>query len=923
MEVRVLGPLEVVDGERVAPLGGARQRGVLALLVMHAGRSLSADRIIDELWAGDPPPSAVTTLRGYLSHLRRALEPDRPAGAPGAVLVGDGAGYRLAVEPGQVDAGRFEALVARAGAALDGGRAAAALDLVDDALALWRGPAFADFAFEPFARAEIARLDALRAAAEDLRVDARLALGRHAEVVGELEARVAASPLRERAWAQLMTALYRDGRQADALRAFQRARTTLLDDLGLEPGPELRALEAAVLAHDPALEAPPTVAPPPPGNLPHLPSRFVGRERELAEVAALVAANRLVTLTGPGGSGKTRLALEVAAAARPGWVDGVWLVELAAVSDPGLVAAAVAGALGVAEEPGVALAATLARTLGSRRLLLVADNCEQVAGACARLARDLLAAGPGLHVLATSRRVLGVAGEVAWAVPPLGTDPPSGEDEWWACDAGRLLADRAAAASPGFAPAAADAAAALAICRRLDGLPLAIELAAARLRTLTVGQVADRLQDRFALLTTGDPTAAPRQRTLRAAVEWSHDLLGPAERAVFARLAVFAGAFPLEAAEAVAGGAGVEAAEVLDVVARLVDRSLVARRPDVDGTARFRLLDTLRAFGAERLAASGEAPAARRRHLAWHLALAEAEAGRMRGPTQVAALERVDASEDDLRAALGAAVDGGGPAALRLAAALWWYWVRRGRLSEGREWLRRALEGGAGAPAGLRATALAAAAYLAWVQDDLAEAGPLAAAAREAAGEAGDAAARALAAAVAGRVALSAGDPDAAAAADDDALAAYRRLGDRWGEAWVLRHLAGVAMSRGDPDEATSLAGASRGLFAALDDGWGVAGTVDLLATIALDRGDLEAACALGEESVRSYRRLGDRAGLAVALYHLAVARRERGEVEPAARLAAESAALDRQLGGRASLAAASALVDEMAAVADEAGSLP
>jgi predicted ATPase/DNA-binding SARP family transcriptional activator len=673
MEFRILGPLEVHDGAVPVAVPGAKERALLADLLVHAGRVVAADRLIEDLWGERPPGNPVNTLQGRVSALRRALGP------VAARLATRPPGYRLDVDPEQVDAARFERLVADAdrAAARDPARA---LGLLAEALGLWRGPALAEFADRPWAQAEAARLEELRLAAVELRAELRLAAGRHGELVGELEALVATHPLRERPRGQLMLALYRSGRQADALRAYRETRAVLAEELGIDPSPELQRLHQAILTQDPALDAVPDGRRQPPHNLPERLTSFVGRDVELREVGKLLEQHRLVTVTGPGGAGKSSFAVELARRALGGWPDGVWLVELAALRDPGLLPEAVIAALGLGEEPGEpgrpqpAPVERLVEFAADKTLLLLLDNCEHLAGACAALAERLLRAAPGLKVLAASREVLGVAGEARWPVPPLaapGPEEPDGSPEALArWDAVRLFAERAALADPGFRLDAAGGPAVAELCRRLDGMPLAIELAAARVHALPVGDLVERLDDRFALLAGGGRTADPRQQTLRATVDWSFQLLEEADRRLFRRLAVFAGGFTVAAAEAVCAGDGLRPEGVMDGLFRLVDRSLVVAAGGQP--ARFRLLETLRAYGQERLAEAGEAEAVTGRHAVWFQDLAE-QAAQHRGKLRW--LRLLDADYDNLRAALDWAVARGDhQTALRIGGALGWYW---------------------------------------------------------------------------------------------------------------------------------------------------------------------------------------------------------------------------------------------------------
>jgi predicted ATPase/DNA-binding SARP family transcriptional activator len=697
VRIGILGPLEVRENGRPIEVGGARLRALLTLLALDAGRVVPAERLIGDLWEDSPPAGAANALQALVSRLRTAVGRDRIDSHP--------AGYRLAVGLADVDAHDFADRVIQARRQDDPACRAAELR---DALALWRGPALADVAGAPFADGPVARLEGLRLRALEERIEADLALCRYSELVPELEALTAVEPLREPLRGQLMRALYGAGRQADALAVFEDTKQALADALGVDPSRELEEIYLAVLRHE--LAGPPPVEQPdgseaadaPWGRLPadpltNLPAQltsFIGRDTDLTRVGKLVDESRLVTLTGPGGAGKTRLSLESGSRLTDRMPDGVWLIELAPVVDPAEVPHAVLTVLGLREmalltgtrgrvpaqgeyaEPLVRLAAALA----GKRLLLLLDNCEHLIDAAARLAARLLADCPGVRILATSREPLGITGETLWPVEPL--EPPPADvtaAEAMTYPAVRLLADRAAAARPGFAVTDDTVGDVVRICRALDGMPLAIELAAARLRVLPPDQVAARLDDRFRLLTGGSRTALPRHQTLRAVVDWSWDLLNEAERTLWRGLSIFAGGATLDSAEAVCG---LPPDEVLDVLIALVDKSLVI----ASGDGRYRLLETIRAYGLERLSESGDEDRVRRAHALHFLQLAEAAEPELRRSDQLKWFARLAAEHDNLHAALRCAISAGDASlATRLCASLGWYWWLRGHRAEGAE----------------------------------------------------------------------------------------------------------------------------------------------------------------------------------------------------------------------------------------------
>ncbi|MEV4360038.1 BTAD domain-containing putative transcriptional regulator [Nonomuraea sp. NPDC049625] len=705
MRFGVLGPLAVwsADGELVV-VPESKVRALLAALLTARGQVVSADRLVDELWGDAAPANPTGALQTLVSRLRRVLAGSGEQG----LVVHRALGYVLDVADEAVDAGRFTALTTQARIAADPRERA---DLLTEALALWRGPAFADFIDEDFARAAITRLEEQRLLALEEQAEARLELGEHGLLAGELGDLTGRHPLRERLRAAHMRSLYGAGRASEALDSYQDLRRRLEEELGLEPGPELAALQRKILQQAPALQTvtAPTSTPRRHTNLPTPATGLIGRSDSLKEVRALIAAGRLVTLTGPGGVGKTRLAVEVASGLTGTYADGVWLVELAAQAFSTESAAAttgdelaevVAATLGVRDDAGPGplsgrrprtLLDRLSDALRSQRLLLVLDNCEHVIEAAAGLARALLRAAPGVRILATSQEPLSISGEQVWLVPPLDMPADSADQAVLrTSSAVRLFLERAVAASPGFALSDDNAHAVASVCRRLDGIPLALELASTRVRVLGVRELARRLDDRFRLLTGGHRGAPARQQTLRAMIDWSWELLTAAEQAMLRRLAVHSDGCTLEAAEAVCAGAGVKPAEVLDLLTRLVDRSLVLVAHEADGT-RYRLLESVSAYLLERLRET-EYDRVRRAHAHYYVEFAERADSFLRGADQQHWLRRLDAESANIRSTLdSAAADGDGRLMRRLVHAMAWYWFLRGRLTEAKRYLTLAL----------------------------------------------------------------------------------------------------------------------------------------------------------------------------------------------------------------------------------------
>lgn len=713
MRVTLLGALTVVDGERVVAVGGARLRALLARLALDAGRPVSAAALVDAVWEDALPADETHALHSLVSRLRREL------GSAELVAQAPGGGYRLAVAPEDVDAHRFERLAAEGGALVRAGDAARGAAVLREALALWDGggAALGGLGAErAFARVAAARLEDVRLGATLDRIETELTLGGAAAAapVAELERLAADHPLDERVARLRLRTLAAAGRQADALAVYERVRTALDEELGALPGPELQAAHLAVLRGEtepaPAARATPPDAPAPAPAPASAPSRrtnlrvpltsFVGRDREVAALGDALTAHRLVTLLGPGGAGKTRLAQEAAARCLDHVPDGVWLVELAPVREEAEVAPVVLASLGLRDASVVDHRPTpmpagdalqrLLDLLADRRALLVLDNCEHLIGAAAALADELLGRCPQVRIVATSREPLGIGGEQLFEVPPLAWPPPHATpEEALTHPAVELFADRAAAARPGFAVDADTVAPVVELCRRLDGQPLAIELAAARVRSLPPHELARRLDDRFRLLTGGSRTALPRHRTLRAVVDWSWDLLTAPERALARRLAVLAARFTPAAAEAVCAGPDLDADDVLDTLAGLVDRSLVQVADPA--APRYRMLETIREYGLERLEEAGETKATRDAHARHFAGLALELEPRLKTAEQLPAFRTFERERENLVAALRhLAESGDARTAHKLALALTWFTVLSGEPSDALPFLRLA-----------------------------------------------------------------------------------------------------------------------------------------------------------------------------------------------------------------------------------------
>jgi predicted ATPase/DNA-binding SARP family transcriptional activator len=828
VEFCLLGPLEVRDRGLSLPLGGVRQRALLALLLLRANEVVSRDRLIDELWGEESPPTAGHRLEVLVSRLRKTVR-------LGEMLVTRAGGYGLEVDPENVDARRFEALLDRGRVANRAGRPGRAAGLLAEGLGLWRGEALGDLAYLPFARAEAERLEELRLAAIEERIEARLALGEHDELIGELDTLLAEEPTRERIAGQLMVALYRCERQADALVVYRRTRTALVEELGLEPGPALRELERSILQQNVRLGLPPLSAAAPPARLPVPTTPFIGRARELAELTALLRKDdvRLLTLTGAGGSGKTRLALRIAQTIARDYRDGTWFVTFVDVTDPKLIAPTLCQALEITEAADEAPAARVERWLMEREVLLVLDNLEQLAEGSAVLA-EALSACPGLTLLVTSREPLHLASEQQYEVPML--EP---------ADAVALFDSRTQAVVPGLIvhPKLADA-----ICARLDRLPLAIELAAARTKVISLSELYARLDKSLPLLTGGPRDAPQRQQTLTATIDWSYHLLNPDEQRLFRRLSVFAGGFDLEAAKEVCDAD-------LDGLQSLIDKSLLHTTQG----GRFSMLETTHEYARGRLNAAGEVTRLRRDHAEWFHRLATRPEDHFRTPEQAAWLAGLYADTDNFRAALAWLFEWDVARGLELATALYRPWLMHGHVEELISWFERAPAEPHGVDKRTRAGALAAFGEALGCNNQYDR----------------------------GRQVL------------EESLILFRAIGDRLGEAFVLNGLGLVCWAQGSLAQAIAHSEAAHAIYRENGNRHGAARSLHLMGAYLRDARDFARGEAALEEARAVFTEVGDRCAAAVSVQGLGDLALDTSEYDQAGCRYREALETEREFGER------------------------
>jgi predicted ATPase/DNA-binding SARP family transcriptional activator len=897
---QLLGPMEVCVAGAPVKLPGTAERALLAQLLLSPGRTIPATMLVDRLWSESMlPVDPMNALQIRVSKLRRAL---RALGVDD-VVTRESVGYRATIERSTVDALEFAdriraARAAAAEAADNGGVHLAHLQAYDDALALWRGDPLSDFAAERWASAEAARLTELRFAAMTERAQLAMALGRHLEVIGDLEPVVAQDPTLESHAGLLMLALYRSGRQADALEVYTRTREVLDESLGLEPSVSLRSLHERVLRQDASLGAQQDMVPPTAGasktsaavsatgprsllvtmpahrsradedwttatNLPTVVRPLIGRDAQLDSIAELLGDVRLLSLVGPGGAGKTSLALAVVVRTSANYPDGAFGVRLASVGTPDQVPVAVADALGMPMDGAAAtrdLRDRLISFLTPRRMLLLVDNCEHVVDAAAALIDDILSRCPGITVIATSREALAVPDEVQVTVGPLDTPPedtPPGKVLSYA--AAQLFAERARAVGAGLLFDADNLTAVSAITRSLDGIPLAVELAAARVSTLSPVEVSQRLADRFSLLTSGARTAEARQQTLRATVDWSYRLLSETERRVFDRLSVFQGGWTLMSAEEVVGDEDTNAGEVLDTIGRLVEQSMVVVEPGP--TSRYRMLETLRQYAAEQLRGSGRTVEVARRHAAYFRSIVEHAEVALRGHEQRQTLRLLHDEQPNIRAALAflSGPDGDRDAALRMAGSLGMFW-HLGRHLEGRQVLSRLVAGHEGSPAA-RALALQAVSIVERPRGCLVHPSPRCA---EAAAE---------------------------------SLALFERLGDVWHAALSRVLLAVEGVTGAEPERSQALLAAAEEQFDRDGDPWGPAVIGFVRMETAIKTGRVDTAVNIGRTTAAAFRQLDDSWGLSAILYHLGWGLRQFGRYEGGARALEEAIDVARGAG--------------------------
>jgi predicted ATPase/DNA-binding SARP family transcriptional activator len=892
-EIRLLGPFDVRQrGKPVGP-AGSKRRGLLALLALHPRRVVPVSELIDGLWGDSPPASAANLVQTYVSAWRKVLEPAVDDGGGSSRIVTVGPGYRLDVMAAELDLERCNGLLAQARGAASAGRHAEAAGLLSGALELWRGPPLSDLAREPFYPPVAERLDQLHLQVVEAWAAATLMSGRGGDVAAVLGQQVQHARLRERLRELLMWALFQDGRQADALAVYDDIRQVLADELGADPGPGLQDMHVRVLQQDAALRA--LAAEPALHNLPRPTDSFIDREPEVRQITALLAAHRLITLTGTGGSGKTRLAIEVAAAWQAN--EDVFFVDAAPLVEGALLPERVASVLGVRPAAGQDVLQALSAELARRPLLIVLDNLEHLAGATPVVA-SLLSAVPKLRVLGTSREPLHARGEQLYPVPPLPlTSPAGGPDGSAAAPAIELLADRARAADPHFVLSPEMMPVALGICRQLDGLPLAIELAAGWLRLLPADRLLARLDRRLDLLADTRSDRPGRQQTLRAAIDWSYLLLDPPHRRAYRALAVFRGGWTLAGAAAVCGQP--DESRLLVTLLELADKNLVEKAESITGEERFRMLETLREYALDQLCSEDEDEACRRSH-ADYIATLAADAGpQLTGHDQNLQLDRLEGERDNISAALrwlrsAGRVDQG----LQICGSLWRFWHLRAHLQEASQLLGDLLSAASEQtdPAA-HASGLAAAGSLAYWQLDYRTAQRYYLQALSRYQQAGDAAGIAEAHYNLGFTTQFEGDNPQARALLEEAASEYDNLSDELGHLNALTGIALLDHRMGNTDRARQQAQVSLERFRALGDQFAASNCLSLLGSILRAQGNLTEASAVLREALTAHHQAGNLSGIVWMLHELAGIAFTNSQVERAYRLAGAATRMQGQGG--------------------------
>jgi predicted ATPase/DNA-binding SARP family transcriptional activator/DNA-binding CsgD family transcriptional regulator len=902
VRLRLLGGFGVWVGSCAVSEGAwhlRKAKSLVKLLALAPGHALHREQIMDLLWPELSKRAASNNLRGSLHGARRALSADSIMASHYLSSKEE----RVALCPEVelwVDVEAFEE-------AANAARRSREPDAYRAALELYGGELLPEDRYEEWAEGRRGELLGLYLALLVELAGLYQEHGDHHSAVARLREVLAKEPTNEEAHVGLMRLYALSGQSGEALRQYERLREVLSAELGAEPSAPTCALKEEIATGS---FPPPRSSPTAPvveehadvgtHNLPAPRSRFVGRERELIEVKRALAMTRVLTLTGAGGSGKTRLALEVARDLVGAYPDGVWLVELAPLSEGKLIAHAVAEALGVPEQPGRSLNDALVDALREKRVLVVLDNCEHLIEEAARLVDVLLGLCPRLRILATSREALNVEGEVVWRVPTLAVpDPgrPPAPTELRRYDAVRLFVERARLRLPDFEPTPQNAGAVVQICRRLEGMPLAMELAAARVGALSLEQISGRLEDSLKLLTGGSRTATRRQRTLRGALDWSYELLLEEERTLFRRLSAFAGWWTLEAAEAVGAAGGIEE-DIMDVLSNLVDKSLVVTEPEAPEVVRYRMLESVRQYAREQLEESGEAEAIRRRHASFYLALAkEAESG-LTGAQQQAWADQLEAEHDNLRAALSWSLENEPQTALQLAETLARFWEIRSHFLEGSRWLEAVLQETRHTDTATRAEALTEAGTFAFHRGDYRQATVLHGEALTLYKELGDERGVAFALMCLGVQALEQGDYERAKPLFEEALASSQQLGDERTSAYTLHNLGEVARFRGEYGQAKTRGMEALAMFREMDDKWCVARTLSWLGMVTVYKSDdREAAAGFLREGLALNREIGGWEWVAYSLEGFASLVGAKAEGERAAMLWGAAEALREEIG--------------------------